>query len=244
VRRDFWFTGLLWLALTVIGVASAVTWDVLPVAAAWEAHVVDEAFRVLLLLGIPVCAFVLAVLFYSVMRFRRRGEPAEDGPPIHSHRAVVTTWLLVTTALTVLVIIYPGTTGLMKLMNGSPTAAAGPAEELVVQVEGFQWAWKLTYPQHGVTTFNELVLPVGQRVRFEVTSTDVIHAFWVPAFRMKVDALPGRTTVIYATPDRTGSIQAQMEAVEGAFARAGERLVPRGSHQFRPAVLKGIHLWR
>jgi len=57
-----------------------------------------------------------------------------------------------------------------------------------------------------VTSYGEIVLPVDRRVRFEVTSTDVVHSFWVPAFRMKVDAVPGLTTTVYITPNRTGSL--------------------------------------
>ncbi|MBI2911334.1 MAG: cytochrome c oxidase subunit II [Chloroflexi bacterium] len=48
---------------------------------------------------------------------------------------------------------------------------------------------------------------MGRPVRFEITATDVIHSFWVPSFRTKIDAVPGMITVVYATPDRTGSFQ-------------------------------------
>ncbi len=51
------------------------------------------------------------------------------------------------------------------------------------------------------------MLPMGQRVRFDVTSIDVLHAFWIPAFRMKIDAVPGMVTTVYATPDKTGTFQ-------------------------------------
>jgi cytochrome c oxidase subunit 2 len=50
----------------------------------------------------------------------------------------------------------------------------------------------------------EMVLPADRRVKFEVTATDVLHAFWVPAFRMKIDAVPGGVTTTYATPNVTG----------------------------------------
>jgi cytochrome c oxidase subunit 2 len=194
--------GLLWLALTLVVEVLVATWNFQPLAAAKEARVVDGAFRVLFLLAIPVLTFVFAALIYSVLRFRRRGTQPEDGPPIRSNGRVLGAWFLATTALTIVMIIFPGTTGLLELRGHAREDA-----DLVVQVEGMRWAWKMTYPQQGVTSYSELVLPVGKRVRFEVTSTDVIHAFWVPAFRMKVDAVPGRVTTINATPDRTGSIQ-------------------------------------
>jgi cytochrome c oxidase subunit 2 len=194
--------GILWLALTLVIEVLVATWDFQPLAAAKEARVVDGAFRVLFLLAIPVVTFVFVALIYSAFRFRRRGAQPEDGPPIRSNGRVLGVWFLATSALTILVIIFPGTTGLLELRGHAREEA-----DLVVQVEGIRWAWKMTYPQQGVTSYSELVLPVGQRVRFEVTSVDVIHAFWVPAFRMKVDAIPGRVTTIHATPDLPGSLQ-------------------------------------
>ncbi|MCL6650066.1 MAG: hypothetical protein K6U89_17260 [Chloroflexi bacterium] len=76
----------------------------------------------------------------------------------------------------------------------------------VVRVEGARWLWKISYPQYGVTS-RELVLPVGRRVRFDVTATDVLHSFWIPAFRMKIDAVPGMTTRVFITPTATGSFE-------------------------------------
>jgi cytochrome c oxidase subunit 2 len=76
--------------------------------------------------------------------------------------------------------------------------------DLVLRVEASRWSWKFIYPQEGITS-RVLVLPVGQRVRFEVTSADVIHAFWVPAFRTKVDAVPNMVTVLHVTPTVTGT---------------------------------------
>ena len=50
------------------------------------------------------------------------------------------------------------------------------------------------------------MLPVDTRIKFEITSRDVLHSFWIPAFRMKIDAVPGRVTEFYVTPNRTGSL--------------------------------------
>jgi cytochrome c oxidase subunit 2 len=52
-----------------------------------------------------------------------------------------------------------------------------------------------------------MVLPLGKLVRFDVTATDVLHAFWVPAFRMKIDAVPGQVTTVFARPNTTGTIE-------------------------------------
>ena len=207
MRRDFLFAGLLWLGLTAIGEVIAVSWDFQPLAAAKEADIVDGAFRALVYMGIPVCAFVFAAVIYSFIRFRRNGQDFEDGPPIHGHKGVIGGWLAMSVALTVMVIIYPGTIGWLDLR-----ASADTPDDLVVQIEGSQWIWKVTYPDRNVVSYTELVLPVDQKTRFEITATDVLHSFWVPVFRIKIDAVPGRTTTIRVTPDRTGS-----EEVDSGF---------------------------
>ena len=76
---------------------------------------------------------------------------------------------------------------------------------MVVQVQGGRWFWRITYPEYGVSSTEEMVLPVDKLVRFEVTSMDVLHSFWISAFRIKVDAVPGMITTTTATPNRIGS---------------------------------------
>ena len=106
---------LLWAVLTAAGEAVAITWDYFPLGAAEEAEIVDDAFNALVVMSVPVIAFVLAVMIYSVLRFRQRGEQLEDGPPIHSNKRFVITWFTVTSLLTVVLMIFPGTLGLLEL---------------------------------------------------------------------------------------------------------------------------------
>ena len=71
--------------------------------------------------------------------------------------------------------------------------------DLTVHVTGFQWQWQFDYPESGVRVTGtdlerpELVLPTGAEVRFDLTSVDVIHSFWIPGFRFKRDLFPGQT---------------------------------------------------
>lgn len=80
---------------------------------------------------------------------------------------------------------------------------AGTSPGLTVNVTGLQFAWLFTYPATGVVS-SELHLPIGQEVFLNITANDVIHAFWVPEFRLKQDAVPGRQTELRLTPTRTG----------------------------------------
>lgn len=187
--------------LTAVGEGVMLRLPLFPVAAAEEAAIVDEAFRLMAVLAVPVFALVSTLLVYSALRFRRSGSAVEDGRPVHFHRPTGVAWLLATTALT-LVLISIGVLGLDRLR-----LAAQLPPDLVVRVESMRWSWRITYPEKGVSTAQELVLPLGRRVRVEVTARDVVHSFWVPAFRTKIDAVPGMVTTVAFTPNRRGSFQ-------------------------------------
>lgn len=204
MKKHLLYAGGLWLVLTAISEYIALNTNFFPPdAAAVESVVVDDAFRLLMLLGIPVFTFVLVALGYAVFAFRARGNTVEDGAPVRTSRPVTWLWLAITSGLALFVIFNPGIKGIKEL-NSNPNA------DLVVQVEARQWAWNFTYPQYNVTIKDaeELVLPVNQRVRFEITSSDVIHAFWVPAFRMKLDAVPGQVNILYVTPNQLSASSA------------------------------------
>jgi cytochrome c oxidase subunit 2 len=78
------------------------------------------------------------------------------------------------------------------------------AKPLVVEVSALQYAWIFTYPDTGITT-GEIHVPLGQQVQMKMTANDVIHAFWVPEFRLKQDVIPGRETRVRFTPKKEGT---------------------------------------
>lgn len=87
--------------------------------------------------------------------------------------------------------------------NTATTTVASESSELVVQAAGLQYAWIFTYPDTGVVA-GELHVPVGRTVKLEITANDVLHAFWVPEFRLKQDAIPGTPTELRFTPNTVG----------------------------------------
>lgn len=209
-----------WAILTAVSVWLATRFSGFPLGAAREAAVADHAFRFLMVMAAPVFALVVAVLLYSLASRRGQGDPPEAPPYVPEHPAVARVWFALTAALAAYVIYNPGLVGLAEmrevplraLLGGSPgggvrlASLAGPEGDLVVRVRGSRWLWQFEYPEQGITS-RELVLPVGRRVRFEVSSTDVVHSFWVPAFRTKIDAVPNLTTYLHVTPTRTGSFE-------------------------------------
>lgn len=198
-RRDLIVVGSAWIVLTVVGyiAVSAVEWH--PLGASREADIVDSAFDFLMLLSVPVFVFVVVVLAYSALRFR--GDSG-DGAGFRTNRRFVSIWVIVTSFLAVLVIIHPGLTGLAEL-------EAEPHADLTIEVTARQWSWTYEYVGEDVVIeeADELVLPVDNRVRFLITSEDVIHSFWVPTFRTKIDAVPGLTTEILTTPTMEGTFE-------------------------------------
>lgn len=197
--KRYVIVGGLWAALTAAGLAWAASADLHPFGASREARISDDAFDLLLLLSVPVMAFVLVVGGYAIARDRARGSD-EDGPPVRRNRAFELGWLLVTSALAVLVIITPGFTGLDEL-------AAEPEPDMIIDVQGERWSWEFTYVDMDRRTRGTLVIPVDTRIMFRVTSTDVIHSFWIPAMRIKVDAVPGQVTKTMLTAEELGTFE-------------------------------------
>lgn len=199
MQRHYVTLVVIWFAVTAVTILAMAAWQPFPTPGAAEAEIVDGAFRVLLYLGSPVFGLVIAVLGYSLWRFRSDG-PAEDGAPIHGVGALPKAWFALTAALCGLMIVWPGLTGIAELR------AHAENPDMVVKVSGARWSWTVEYPDSGVkvTGREPMVLPEGERIRFEITAVDVLHAFWVPAFRLKVDAVPGMTTVVTVNPDRLG----------------------------------------
>jgi cytochrome c oxidase subunit 2 len=192
----------IWIVLSLGGFALAFGYVPLKGGASAQGVVVDDAFWLLTVLAVPVFTSVLAVILYGLLRFRANGEPSEDGPSIRSNTPFTILWVVISAVLCTFVIIHPGITGVNELR-----AYDGEDVDLVVNVQGTRFAWFLQYPAKNIKTSRELVLPVGAVTRFNVTSKDVIHSFWIPAFRVKIDSVPGMTTRVVATPNRIGAFE-------------------------------------
>jgi len=132
-------------------------------------------------------------------------------------------------------IVFPAVTLSALLLYGvwltrmSVEARASPAVR--IEVVGEQWWWRITYVWTGGTravTANEISIPLGETVEFELTSPDVIHSFWVPSLGGKVDMIPGRTTRLRLRADRPGVFRGQCaEYCGGPHAWMAMRVVAR-----------------
>ncbi len=194
-RRHLLVAGLIWLVLSIIGIVLVSGLQIFPVIASREAEIENRAFVLLAALSVPVLMFVVVGLTYSALRFRGDRDDEADGPPIHGHVPFQAAWLVVSLVL-VLGLFGYGAVGLVDI-RGAQSA------DFEVQVEAEQWAWHYEYA-NGLRS-DELHVPVDRRVHLIIKSDDVIHSFWVPAFGVKQDAVPGHPTQVYMTVTRPGT---------------------------------------
>jgi cytochrome c oxidase subunit 2 len=124
----------------------------------------------------------LLVLF--LIRYKRK-HPDKHGKNIHGSTKAEVIWTLIPAIVLVLIGIY--SSGMTYAIQETP------ADVYEIKVTGYKWAWKFEYP-NGATTNGDLRIPAGKDVLFKIYSKDVIHSFWIPEFRMKQDAVPGRMT--------------------------------------------------
>ena len=181
-----------------IGLGLAINW--FPTAASEEAGPIDTLWDVLLIVSVPIFVLTQTIVLYSVWRFRMRpGEELKDGPPIHGNTRLEVIWTAIPAIILVALCSYA-----YVVLRDIETA---DASEMKVRVVGEQFTWTFFYPAEGGKEIasNQLYLPKGKQVRFDVQSKDVLHDFWVPAFRQKIDAVPGITTRFRVKPVKTGT---------------------------------------
>ncbi len=185
---------------SAIGIAIALSIHWFPADAAKQDHPIDTLYDVLMICSVPIFVLVVTVVLYSVWAFRMKpGQELQDGPPIHGNTRLEVIWTAVPAIMLVSLCSYA-----YAVLHDVEKAQRN---EMVVNVRAIQFAWQFSYPQPGgkQVVSDDLYLPKDRPVRFEVTTGDVIHSFWVPAFRMKTDTVPGITTHIRVTPTKLGS---------------------------------------
>ncbi|MGE5091997.1 MAG: cytochrome c oxidase subunit II [Bacillota bacterium] len=160
-------------------------------------RMIDGVFMTTVWWAVGVFILVEGALVWTIFRFR--GKP-DDPEPRQTH------------GNTTIEIIWTAIPALILAMISVPTVRAifrtyeepGGAEVVRVNVTGHQWWWEFNYPQYGVTSANELHIPVGKTVFLEMNAFDVIHSFWMPQLGAKRDVFPNRKTTLWFRADSTG----------------------------------------
>lgn len=153
---------------------------------------VDEAFIFILGTSVLLLLGVTAAMIYFVVKYRRSKNP--NPAQIEGSVTLETLWTVLPTIL-VLVMFYYGWAG-FKVMRDIPDDA------MPVTVRAQMWSWVFEYENGKQST--ELIVPTGRPVKLNLESVDVIHSFFVPAFRLKEDCVPGRNNKAWFTATRDG----------------------------------------
>jgi cytochrome c oxidase subunit 2 len=171
----------------------------LPHKASTFANSVDWVFNLYSCLSALIFfAVAFAIAFLVIIYLRRRGYQPATGR-MNGNLMVETAW----TMMALLVVMSMFFLGMMGYWN----RRVAPANALQVDLTGRQWKWTFDYTLQGITS-DTLVVPVHQPVRLRMTSKDVIHAFFIPAFRVQADVIPGRYNSLWFEADTTGVFQA------------------------------------
>jgi len=170
-----------------------------PVRATALAGEIDQLFWTAVGIAGFFSVLIALLLFYFGMRYRRR-HPDEVGSSTE-HGSKATTALEIGWSVIPLgILIFLFAWGLRIYFD----VARPPSDAAEFFVVGKQWMWKVQHPE-GRREINELHVPLGRPIKLTMTSEDVIHSFFVPAFRIKQDVLPGRYTTLWFKADRAGS---------------------------------------
>ena len=211
---------------SAVGIALGLVIDWFPVQASGEAKPIDTLWDVLIIASVPVFVLVETIVLYCVWKFRMKpGEELKDGPPIHGNTRLEIVW----TAIPAIILVGLCTYAYVILRD----IEEAKANTMDVRVVGEQFTWTFFYPgEDGEEIASpELYLPVNQPVYFTVQSKDVIHDFWVPAFRMKIDAVPGVNTHLrVSTNERTGEfpvVCAELCGLGHSVMRQTAHVLPR-----------------
>ena len=165
-----------------------------PEQASTVAGQVDALFLFLVAITVFFTGLIFLLVVVFALKYRRRSDD-ERPKAIHGSLVLEAFWTVV--PLGIALVIFVWGTYLYYVISRPPAAA------MEVYVVGKQWMWKLQHPT-GQREINELHVPVNRPVRLTMTSEDVIHSFYVPAFRIKADVVPGKYTSTWFEATKTG----------------------------------------
>lgn len=166
------------------------------------AHAQLQTFLVTLWVSIGIFAVVGGLFLYCLVKFRVREDQNLNELPLPDQghgNPLLEVGIIFVSILLVAVIAVPSVATIFY-MGEMPQGK----DALVVRVTGLQWWWKFEYPSLGIVTANELAMPQGKVVKFELASPDVIHSFWIPRLGGKVDVMPGQDNWMWLQGDKTG----------------------------------------
>ena len=177
-----------------------------------QAETIDRVWNLFLGIGLFVLVLVAGLMLWVILRYRKRPDAGPNTLPPQKHYNIPMEITYIVIPLVVVLGLFTITVITLNDIDDTD-----PDPDVVIDVIAFQWQWQFDYPDSDVSLTGtpghnpELVLPASSTVRFDLTAIDVIHSFWIPAFRFKRDMIPG-------TP---GSFRVDVADVEGFYPNVG-----------------------
>ena len=237
-------TWLVGLSLSVVGAAANAEWGVNMRPGVTEvSKSVFDLHMAIFWICVVIGVIVFGVMFWSMLMHRK----SEDSKPATFHENLTVEILWTVIPLVILIVMaVPATKTLIDIYDAEES-------DVDILVTGYQWRWQYKYVGEGVTYFsslstpreeitnvspknpnyllevdNPLVVPIGKKIRFLITSADVIHSWWVPAFAVKKDAIPGFVNESWTRIDEPGIYRGQCTELCGK------------DHGFMPIVVEAV----
>jgi cytochrome c oxidase subunit 2 len=192
-RLALWASALLLLASCRFGA---------PPGATVQGKSIANLYHLMFYIAIGVGGLVYVLIAWCIIRYRRKSEELPPQTRYHVPLEITYTVIPVLIVLGIFAATYHTEVPIDRV-------SANPA--VTIDVTAFQWQWRFSYPQYGIqvvgtpTTFPTMVVPVGQTVQINLRAQDVIHAFFVPAFLFKRDAIPGKLNRFDFEVDQAGT---------------------------------------
>ncbi len=166
----------------------------LPKAASTVASEVDALFYFIFYASLFFFVLVTFAMIYFAIRYRKKGKFTLTSSISHN-TALEVTWTVIPTILVFVIFIW----GFKDFLNLNVV----PRGAMEIKVTGQKWFWSFDYPE-GLTVVNDLTVPVNKPIKLLMSSKDVIHSFFVPSFRVKMDVVPNRYSIIWFEANQTG----------------------------------------
>lgn len=202
----------------------------LPPQESTTAAEIDGLFNFILYTSTILTVIVAVAMVYFVVKYRRKSN-ADRAVDVKESKFLELTWVIIPTFL-VLVVFFWG-------FRSYVGTSIPPADAYEINVQGQKWFWTFEYP-NGIQTTGEIVVPVNQPIKLQMTSQDVLHSFFVPEFRIKHDVIPNRYSYVWFEAPEEGTYQVLCTEYCGtAHSNMGALIKVVGRQEFNEWVVTG-----
>ena len=176
-----------------------------------NSEAIASLFTIVLVIATVVFIVVEGLIIVSAFRFRSRAKDTAEPSQVHGNTRAEIAWTILPALIVVSLFVMA-----LQTQQTLDTRPAAAAEQMTVKVIGHQFWWEYQYPDLGIATATDLVIPAGKVVNLELSSVDVIHSFWIPQLNGKTDAFPNHVNFTWIQANTPGVYYGQCAELCGA----------------------------